>query len=213
MLSIVDTSNSSEFIEIKAQLPLDTTGSYIPDPLFIYCKLNQITFSIKDELIDWLCYKPTRSDDELLNSLILEMLDDLSYYDTTNNQSVNQKSANQNPTSLSLTSQLSCSSSLYKLKSSIGSSTQLSRPLSSTVKKERTISNTRTTPSAATATAAALPTLIDTYYDLVKSFHLNVNIEPIQLELTNSLIVKLPKISLKSIGTKCDLDEELRTAR
>lgn len=204
MLTIVDTTSSSEFIEIKAQLPLEITGTYIPDPLFIYCKLNQITLSIKDELIDWLSYKPTRSDDELLNSLILELFDDYTYYDT-NNQQKSSANLNQSNTINTVTSQLSSSSSLYKLKSSIGSSTQFSRPISSTVKKEKVNSK----PS----TAAALPSLIDTYYDLVKSFHLNVNIEPIQIELTHSLIVKLPKINLKSIGTKCDLDEELKTIR
>jgi vacuolar protein sorting-associated protein 13B len=90
-------SVNKDFLVLRAQLPLsiDTNNSYIPDPLFIYANVSQISINLRDELIYWLSYKPTRGDDELVNLLIMELFDD-SITDPEMNENLNNfKIANQ----------------------------------------------------------------------------------------------------------------------
>jgi len=191
LINLFDTyslfNNKNEFIELKAQLPLLNNGSYIPDPLFIYAKINKMNFTIRNELIDWLNYKPTRTDDELLNSLILELFDDYNYYDSVSqNNKSRQIDVSQSSLSSLKSSQNFRSIEVVSVSQSINNDSNLRIPK---------------------------PNLIDTYYDLIKSFHLFISIEPVTLTFqteTNELIVfNMPKIDVKSIGVKFDLEEEL----
>lgn len=211
------------------------------DPLFIYANMNEINFHIREEFISWLAYKP-RGDDELLNLLILELFDDdsieLDLNENLNKSKHSASSLNKLDASLDYKSQQS--SVIYKQNVSIKSNRSISvssqqssllrnknlfpaptglvntgETAAKTVKRihhQKTISNI----------ADAKPTIIDTYYDLLKSFHLQINIKPATLtfkslkrsELNNELIViTLPQIDFKSAGTKCDLEEELISSR
>ena len=67
------------------------------------------------------------------------------------------------------------------------------------------------------------PTLIDTYYDLLKSLHLHISLKSVKVNLQKAdvvnvdhsslIVIILPEIRLKSIGTKCDLVEELKNSK
>lgn len=67
------------------------------------------------------------------------------------------------------------------------------------------------------------PTLIDAYFDLLKSIHIQICLKPINigfksLSLSNSnsnkmLVVNLPQVNIKTAATKCDLEEELMSSK
>ncbi len=62
----------------------------------------------------------------------------------------------------------------------------------------------------------AKPTVVDTYYDLLKSLHLHISMKPIKVNLDKAdteVVITLPNIGVRSIGTKCDLEEELKSSR
>jgi hypothetical protein len=67
--------------------------------------------------------------------------------------------------------------------------------------------------------AGAKPTIIDTYYDLLKSLHLQISVKPVTIafKITDNpldlVVAVLPQIDFKSTGTKCDLEEELITSK
>ena len=177
---------------------------YPTDPLFIYIHLNETSITIRDELISWLNYKPIRGDDELLNLLILELFDDY----TTNNQ---QTSLNQNESKLqkSFVKQPSFtneSSNVTQSSFQLRQRQNVSVTSTHSIQSSSTITSKKSRQSDATiAMGNTKPTLIDTYYDLLKSLHLHITIKPVRINLKktqtenpndNLIGLCLPKVKL-----------------
>ena len=189
------------------------------DPLFIYANINETHFQIRDELITWLSYKPTRGDDELLNLLILELFEDLN--DPDLNENLNQLNKNKLAAKTEKRTESPTSSVIFKQNVSARSNKSYSVSSASSfnlktkttkIKHEKNVTNL----------AGAKPTIMDTYYDLLKSLHLQISVKPLTVTFKysepnkdkNDLIVMvLPQIDLKSAGTKCDLEEELISSK
>lgn len=186
----------------------------IKDPLFIYVNMNETNAIIRDELISWLNYKPIKGNDELLNILILEMFEDYNYQaiDQSLDSETGNKSAKQTPNSKHSFSQQSSTVSV----SSHHIQHQHSNLSMHSIRSGASGSTMRSRITLASMQDNAKPTLIDTYYDLLKSLHLHVSIKPMKLNLSKdetNCVITLPKIDVKSIGTKCDLEEELKSSR
>ena len=179
--------------------------------------MNEINFIIRDELVFWLNYKPIRGDDELLNLLILELFED-----SMSNQLIDLPPENKTYKSkpFAFTTESSGSSSFIhqpnlsctSIKSMSSHSTVKSLHMSRASNQETTMASDLTKP-----------TIIDTYYDLLKSFHLHITINSVKINLINqelvneslnsSIVINLPRVDIKSIGTKCDLEEELKSSK
>jgi hypothetical protein len=224
-----------DLIIVRIQLPLivDPNNSFIADPLIFYLNLNEIQVNITDDFIKWLNYKPIRSDDEILNLLILELFDDSNVVDLSDLRSkstptaataaaakseektFNKRRAGEsslNSFNTTINSRITKKSTTISQGSSysIASQSELSKsePLKDTneIKKQKLPTTTRTT-------------LVDTYYDLVKSLHIQIIIKSISIQLKSSFIknsnpndsitINLPSCDVKSIGTKCDLEDLL----
>lgn len=186
-------------------LEIDSENSYIPDPLFVYLNLNEINIQLRDELLNWLNYKPTtKGDDELLNLLVLELFDDVNEPDLKENVNLLNK--------LKLNSQ--------KQKFYVQKIDQKSIETASTssihIRKQKMLKvRLDESTSSVLSTSSHKPTIIDTFYDLLKTLHIQISIKPISISLNNSkeskkqILLNLPQIDSKSSGTKCDLEEEL----
>ena len=191
--------------------------TFLKDPLFIYANMNEINFIIRDELVFWLNYKPIRGDDELLNLLILELFED-----SMSNQLIDLPPENKTykTKQLAFTTESSSSSSFIH-QPNLSSTSIKSMSSHSTIKSlHRSKTSNQETTMASDLTK---PTLIDTYYDLLKSFHLHITINSVKINLINqelvseslnsSIVINLPRVDIKSIGTKCDLEEELKSSK
>ncbi|CAF0864916.1 unnamed protein product, partial [Brachionus calyciflorus] len=184
-------NNIKDFLTLKAQLPLDTENSYIPDPLFIYLNLNESSIQIRDDFIKWFNYKPsTKGDSELLNLLVLDLFDDVPNIDK----------ADDNMNLLSQRGRTSKTPSEHFETSSSKKSVIYHHVTQRNLNHDESLYNHK-------------PTLIDTFYDLIKALHIQISIKPIRIELnhssTSNLCITLPELYAKSSGTKCDLEEEL----
>ena len=219
-------SANKDFLILRAQLPLsiDSNNSYIPDPLFIYANVSQVNLNLREELIYWLSYKPTRGDDELVNLLIMELFDD-SITDPEMNENLNNfKVANQMLSSQKSEKlvESSVSSALYRHKTI----TTATKSIKSVSVSSRSSLNTKSyihidqhssLPNNTNTSPSIQPTIIDTCYDLLKSVHLQISVKPVRItfknldsSLTNHVVVvEMPNLDIKSAGTKCDLEEEL----
>lgn len=184
------------------------------DPLFIYANLNDTNLTIKDELISWLNYKPIRGDDELLNLLTMELVEDFNYLNEPNEKAqvestiaknlVKQPSFTENSTTTTYSVHQQRLQNL-----SVNSVRSVSSH--STIRSKYSRTNNDTT----IASENTKPTLIDTYYDLLKSIHLHITVKPVEicLQKNDLVVVTLPKVDVRSIGTKCDLEEELKGSK
>lgn len=140
-----------------------------------------------------------RGDDELLNLLILELFDDFS----SKNESKPQKSLIKQSsfTFTNESSNATQSSFTLKTRQNISVNTAYSNKSShSTIKSSRSRKSDTTIAMHNTK-----PTLIDTYYDLLKSLHLHVTIKPMRIYLKktqldnkseNTISLCLPKVNL-----------------
>ena len=180
--------------------------------------MNEINAQVGDEFLNWLSYKPTRGDDELLNLLVLDLIEEISVdpklvehqplqQQTMTNIRVSQK---QKTTALSAQSK----SQQHRHHSKL-----LERPI---LIKQPKLSNQSSLINIMTPGTSKSPTICDTYYDLLKSIHLQITIKPINVNVfmndvlnsTNQrLELNIPQIDIKSSGTKCDLEEELVSSK
>ena len=170
--------------------------------------------NVCDELIDWLSYKPIRGDDDLLNLLILDYFEDLNEPNLSESPNKIKNWTSQNPKYTESSSSSFIQRDIYLSKSvksvSSGSTNRSAlRLASSTIRHEASVNSSSTSSKA---------TLIDAYYDIFKSFHLQISLKPSSLKLTSRqtkshLTLNLPSIDVKSVGTKCDLEEELIGAK
>jgi hypothetical protein len=192
--------------------------------------MGEVNIQIIDQLIEWMRYKPTQGGDELLNLLILELFDE-----TTIQQEAEQESSDPQASKLpqsfaykrlpgSVDVPISTSQQSISAKSAI--STHSNQPLV----RSRQVSRTTSVESTAIIVGAK-PTIVDTYYDLLKSFHLQITLKSIKISFVNlnsitnletiksaeaskeALVLILPQVDIRSTGTKCDLEEELVTSK
>ena len=66
--------------------------------------------------------------------------------------------------------------------------------------------------------ASQKPSIIDAYFDLLKSIHIQICLNPINVGLKSStsntmFIINFPQINIKTAATKCDLEEELMSSK
>lgn len=190
-------SKIKDFLTVKAQLPLkiDTENSYIPDPIFVYLNLNNTRIKLGDNFFKWLNYKPcAKGDNELFDLLVLDLFDDVANVekvDDNYNLLSSQRSRHSKTPSENMESCSSKKSLVYYHGKSLSQDESISSNLSK-------------------------PTLIDYYYDLVQSLHVQISIGSIYIDLlhdNSSLWIELPNLYIKSSGTKCDLEEELISSK
>jgi hypothetical protein len=188
--------------------------------------VNEVDLHVDDDLIKWLDYKPTRGDDELLNLLVLDLFEDINMppvelFKVPEKQPLHQQpnvrlsSSKQNRKSNQTTHP---NHRLNKHQHNLVSSKLVERPPQLIQQHHPTKLSAQSSLTSLTSTAAttttAKPTLFDTYYDLVKSVHLQISVRPINVNFRTTrsdekLEINLPQIDIKSSGTKCDLEEEL----
>jgi hypothetical protein len=173
--------------------------------LFIYANINEVNLQISDEFLCWLNYKPTRGDDEILNLLVLDLIEDVNL---TSDFKINEPI-------------VSAQTHTQKWAKKFPEISQLKQTKSRLIKRAVLIrqtdmkTNAESANSYITTSSTSKPTIFDTYYDLLKSIHLQITVRPINLEFRNSTMsskclgLSLPQIDIKSSGTKCDLEEEL----
>lgn len=197
----METSNESEdkknrikeFLTVKAQLPIkiDTENFYVPDPLFVYINLNNSRIQVRDDFLKWLSYKPSsKGDSELFNLLVLDLFDDVANVDKIDDN-YNLLSSQRSRHSKTPSENFENSSSKRSLVYYHAKNLSQDESINSNQHK---------------------PTLIDYYYDLIQSLHVQISFGHLDINLKhdNSHIwIRLPHVHLKSSGTKCDLEEEL----
>lgn len=186
-------SKIKDFLTVKAQIPLriDTENFYIPDPIFVYLNLNSTRVKLGDNFFRWLSYKPcAKGDNELFDLLVLDLFEDVANVekvDDNYNLLSSQRSRHSKTPSENLDSCSSKKSLVYYHAKNLSQDESMSSNLPK-------------------------PTLIDYYYDLVQSLHVQISIGSIDIDLlhnNSSLSIALPNLYIKSSGTKCDLEEEL----
>lgn len=188
------------------------------DPLFVYANVNEINVNIVDELLNWMNYKPAGSTEELLNLLVIELIEDLNEpAASVANESLSHVSGNQQLDETRFRAGTVVTTTSVRTFETSSSSRR-----SSFVHVKKSTATSTSTRSSLVMIADSKPTLLDTIYDVLKSIHLQICIRPVNIairlrtrqnELNKMIWLNLPQVSVKTAGTKCDLEEELMSSR
>ena len=231
-------------IRAQLPLRIDPASSYIPDPLFVYANMNEMRVELFEELLGWLSYKPVRGDDDLLNLLVMELFDDDSADQADAGPADGEAAAAAAASSAvgkkikmmhdprsqaSSTMGLSSSHQLHSMTTtrSVGSagstrSSVYGRSHDATSHQhhhqqqymQQQRARKMSTMSNSEQSNAMRPSIVDTYYDLLKSLHVQLCLCPCTIVFkslsrgsaaqpsSEQVVVELPCIDLKSAGTK-----------